>query len=800
MCQRCTAWLAKSGAKALSAAIEDEARAIAENTGLRKVIRVMKKKYLVKWRGLSYRDSTWETPKDINDDDKILEYHKLNDSPPDDPPLTQAEMGIELSKDRRTQLIPALSRPSAVQDLDATIYAQIRALHFLRYQKIPPSALLRECGPRSLAYAHGNRTDMLLPVKVANTLETMKTSIQQHNATHSQSLSQKSTLVSARSYDYEGSDALTINQQDSNNNSSGNAGIQGINTNDHDMLVWTRPLVTPTAITTISSSSSSSANGTGTGTLFGYDMIRNEVADTLSSVVYCVARHSLPPSHPTRPRIPLAHPVRGGEIEVCVRKGPSMLGLKLGQSKKNTIVIGFRTINDRGQKGPVEVTGRVRLGDILISINGFSVTHLTCLDIIKLISEYSGPYIYLRFFRQAAVVFYEKTRVNVPVMPGVPAPMSSYNALQEYMENKPDYPSRKLPDIRSLFFGVFPVLLLQSDMTTSNNSSSTETINNVPKDVAWVAQCYNPLLGRIETIDTYTNELTAAKAYDAYKLTLLSKLHAQRQRAIQQKQLSEKNKDKNDITTNSDPSATPSNNNTSHENGQKQPSPSDELILTDALFIRNNINFNLQGQLTKTAQVLYSEVSDERRKRNELLQRFPTLTDVYNSHTSTSASATAPVSRDEVEGNASNIKLTTKDNNDDVEEVKTNGKHIESAEVVVVEGGDHNNNKDHEGLLLTGRTDNSQPLSESEGNNSNTAPAKTSTSSPRIIDPLVDTSALNASLEVDLMSLDSRDTDSELNTQVEAISVAENEDEDDDKSSDNSRYILSIILSLIIII
>ena len=61
--------------------------------GLRKVIRVKKKKYLVKWRGLSYRDCTWETVKDVNDDVKIAEYHKLNDNPPDEPPLTQAEIG-----------------------------------------------------------------------------------------------------------------------------------------------------------------------------------------------------------------------------------------------------------------------------------------------------------------------------------------------------------------------------------------------------------------------------------------------------------------------------------------------------------------------------------------------------------------------------------------------------------------------------------------------------------------------------------------------------------------------------------
>lgn len=63
-------------------------------------MKIKKKKYLVKWRGLSYRECTWETAKDINDDAKIADYHQLNDSPPDEPPLTQAEIGLELAKDR----------------------------------------------------------------------------------------------------------------------------------------------------------------------------------------------------------------------------------------------------------------------------------------------------------------------------------------------------------------------------------------------------------------------------------------------------------------------------------------------------------------------------------------------------------------------------------------------------------------------------------------------------------------------------------------------------------------------------
>ena len=106
ICQRCTDWLERTGSKLLSASAEDEARVMAESSGQRSVVRAMKKKYLVKWRGLSYKDCTWETAQDINDDAMLMAFHALNDLPPDEPPLTQAEIGYELSKERKFQIYP----------------------------------------------------------------------------------------------------------------------------------------------------------------------------------------------------------------------------------------------------------------------------------------------------------------------------------------------------------------------------------------------------------------------------------------------------------------------------------------------------------------------------------------------------------------------------------------------------------------------------------------------------------------------------------------------------------------------
>jgi hypothetical protein len=52
-------------------------------------------------------------------------------------------------------LVPAMVRANAVQDLDAVVYAQIRAFHFLKWNKTVPDALLKESGPAALAYTLG---------------------------------------------------------------------------------------------------------------------------------------------------------------------------------------------------------------------------------------------------------------------------------------------------------------------------------------------------------------------------------------------------------------------------------------------------------------------------------------------------------------------------------------------------------------------------------------------------------------------------------------------------------------------
>ena len=444
ICKRCTEWFERTGAPMLSATMEDEARHIAETAGYRKIIKIKKKKYLVKWRGLSYKECTWETAKDINDDEIIAQFHKSNDEPPEEPPLTQAEIGIELSKDRRGQLIPALTRPSAVQDLDATVYAQIRSLHFLRFSKVPPETLIKECGPAGLALTRGVRHAMLLPAPIADSLERIK----------------RSTLVSDDHGD--------------------SAKVKDLDTKLHaDKRVWVDPH---------REDSSTTLNGHKSAS---YDPVREHVAEALSSMLYCVARASLPNPQPARDRLPKPSMTHGGEIEVCIRKGgqPSLC-MKLGEKGGLPVVAGFQP-NAKGHRGPVEATGRVKHGDILIGINSVSLLGMKFDSVIALLGTQSAQsaYLYLRFFRSLAYTY------SNPAM--VTRGASAYDPLKEYLNFRREHTTMRPPLPRSLYYGVFP--------------SRLSALNEVE---TWDAICFDRDSKSSVVVGSYSDEREAAIAFD----------------------------------------------------------------------------------------------------------------------------------------------------------------------------------------------------------------------------------------------------------------------------------------------
>ena len=401
MCPRCVAWfksMEKLGKpfKIYSATAEDEARAYVEGAATRQVLRVVKKKYLVKWRGLSYKESSWETVDVINDDDAIAAFHALNDAPPDEPPLTQAEIGIELSKSRKFTQFPAKELPGAVKDIDSNVYAQIRAWHFFKYNRIVPNALLRECGSFSHAYTLGSRTSMALPQYINEPANKMFDITENFRSKHT---GDEELLESSISIPEVQDDAGEEVDDD--------------NKKLDKTISWFDKHVT-------------------------IDPTRNEVLEHLSSMIYSVARNLRLNPYPARPALPKKQ-MPPSELEVCVQRNPGQkLGVNLADVNNHAVVVGFK-YDERGYPSAVEKTGRVRIGDIVVAIDGVYVDEMSFADICELLKSRTGPFLYLRLLRHSEGA--EKGE----------------DIVTEYFEKK-SYPHETFRPLlaRSLYLGVYP--------------------------------------------------------------------------------------------------------------------------------------------------------------------------------------------------------------------------------------------------------------------------------------------------------------------------------------------------------
>jgi len=440
VCPHCTDWLKRSGARALSASVEDEARKMIESAKERKIRCVRVKKYLVKWRGLSYRDCTWETPKDINDDQAIADYHTLNDTPPEEPPLTQAEIGAELAKERRNQKYPAIHAPSAIRDLDAAVYSQMRALHFLRFNTAPPEALVRECGPAAFASVYGAQERSRITEATANVLDKLFVATNTKNVGSDGGEGNNSALnngeVKSSAADDEGSNndmdvdggedgaENSAEAKDDDDISIANSSTDPENSEEGEEDDWekfrtkhrkkTRGLTAEESLDAaraafearqLNRKKHKEPEGHDESTAVvppsmvrqtywapsGTDYTRSEVASTLSDMIHSISRGTILPC-PNRP------PLKSNEIEVCVAKGDSGLFMNIGDYRDRVVVLGFRKKSDGGL-GPAEATGKIKIGDILVGINGLYITHLGFKKIIKLLSVKGQPYFYLRFLR-----------------------------------------------------------------------------------------------------------------------------------------------------------------------------------------------------------------------------------------------------------------------------------------------------------------------------------------------------------------------------------------------------------------
>lgn len=452
MCRRCLKWLAKSGAKVLSATAEEEARNMVDGASSRKTIRVKRKKYLVKWRGLSYRECTWETKEDIGEDDLIAEYHLINDSPPDEPPLTQAEIGVELAKDRKSQIYPAgyqQNPANPVVDLDAQIYAQIRSYHFLKWQKTTPTALLKESGPHTHSFTYLNKVPMKLPPLIAASVLSIQEETAKINAT---------TGSTVTTFDRDAVDA------DSSPSYQEKLGVLvGTDVSkDTELLQAADALSRKTVV------------------FDDIDPYREVVGNLLSDMVYSVARDSEKAPLPvtaSRPPLPSRFQIPS-EVEICVPKGQQSFCMRIGNFNNNVVVMGFKP-DKNGRTGPIERTYRVKIGDFLVAINGVYIFQWKYEKIALYLASLSQPYVYLRFLRVPRCV--ESRNPDVVEM-----------CMSKREANLPlTLVSKDLYPIRSRYFGVFPA----EDGSTS-----------------WEAYFYRGQL--LVFVGRYDDETEAARAYD----------------------------------------------------------------------------------------------------------------------------------------------------------------------------------------------------------------------------------------------------------------------------------------------
>jgi Bromodomain/HMG (high mobility group) box/Chromo (CHRromatin Organisation MOdifier) domain len=118
--------------------------------------KIMQKMYLVKWAGLGYENCTWETRKDVNDDELIAEYHRLNNMVPDEPDLEEDAVDDVIDNLKHCSVENA-GGSLGIPDLRAQLYTQTRAFQFMKFGLGIPDDLCTMIGPQTSAYVLSQR-------------------------------------------------------------------------------------------------------------------------------------------------------------------------------------------------------------------------------------------------------------------------------------------------------------------------------------------------------------------------------------------------------------------------------------------------------------------------------------------------------------------------------------------------------------------------------------------------------------------------------------------------------------------
>lgn len=133
------------GARMMSAVAENAARKRAEYGDLPKK-KVKQTMFLVKWAGLGYEFCTWETREDVNDDQLIADFRRLNKGIIDDSELPEETIDKFMNDVRHIDASSAGGN-GALPVLRAQLYAQTRGAQFCKFGIVLPENVANECGP-----------------------------------------------------------------------------------------------------------------------------------------------------------------------------------------------------------------------------------------------------------------------------------------------------------------------------------------------------------------------------------------------------------------------------------------------------------------------------------------------------------------------------------------------------------------------------------------------------------------------------------------------------------------------------
>jgi len=309
--------------------------------------------YLVKWEGLGYEYCTWETKEDVGNSELIAEFHRLNNTYPDEPDMPESVVSKHLSTAKHLNMDNAGGSYS-VPELRMQLYAQTRALQFSKFGWELPKLLCGTCGPKTKASTLVKREDAF-PDAVKSETQEEPESLPSGaaDAVKSETQEEQKNLPSGAAESEEPSND-EAKEEEANNKEASNEEPNKSSRHPRAVVDCVFSLV---------------------------DLVAKEDTMKFQSRVNA----SLPP-------------LLTGEYDAIVPITAKGLMMNVGEIHGSVAFLGYRSFPD-GSKGPAELGRLIRnVGDKIIAVDGVTTVKKTFQEVIGMLKE-SGKnkYAYMRF-------------------------------------------------------------------------------------------------------------------------------------------------------------------------------------------------------------------------------------------------------------------------------------------------------------------------------------------------------------------------------------------------------------------